>query len=168
MPAAIKHVYNANDKDNNAFGMGYGWRSNYNQLVYPFAADSSYYVWEDEDGTRHYFKNKSSGTYEDEINQGLILTTTGSGNEKYCITDKKDNKSYFDTDGRLRRISNNQATKSSVMVEYASGKQISRLTDGAGGSTISAGAAVRCRRSHFMGRGRPSWPRRASHTRAGT
>lgn len=132
MPAAIKHVYNANDKDNNAFGMGYGWRSNYNQLVYPFAADSSYYVWEDEDGTRHYFKNKSSGTYEDEINQGLILTTTGSGNEKYCITDKKNNKSYFDADGRLRRISNNQATKSSVTVEYASGKQISRLTDGAG------------------------------------
>ena len=132
MPAAIKHVYNANDKDNNAFGMGYGWRSNYNQLVYPFAADSSYYVWEDEDGTRHYFKNKSSGTYEDEINQGLILTTTGSGNEKYCITDKKDNKSYFDTDGRLRRISNNQATQSSITVDYASGKQISRLTDGAG------------------------------------
>ena len=132
MPVAIKHVYNANDKDNNAFGMGYGWRSNYNQLVYPFAADSSYYVWEDEDGTRHYFKNKSSGTYEDEINQGLILTTTGSGSEKYCITDKKDNKSYFDTDGRLRRISNNQATKSSITVDYASGKQISRLTDGAG------------------------------------
>ena len=132
MPAAIKHVYNANDKDNNAFGMGYGWRSSYNQLVYPFAADSSYYVWEDEDGTRHYFKNKSSGTYEDEINQGLTLTTTGSGDEKYCITDKKDNKSYFDTDGRLRRISNNQATQSSITVDYASGKQISRLTDGAG------------------------------------
>ncbi len=132
MPVAIKHVYNANDKDNNAFGMGYGWRSSYNQLVYPFAADSSYYVWEDEDGTRHYFKNKSSGTYEDEINQGLILTTTGSGNEKYCITDKKNNKSYFDTDGRLRRISNNQATQSSITVDYASGKQISRLTDGAG------------------------------------
>ena len=34
MPVAINHVYNANDKANNDFGMGYGWRSNYNQLVY--------------------------------------------------------------------------------------------------------------------------------------
>ena len=132
MPVAINHVYNANDKANNDFGMGYGWRSNYNQLVYQWSADSSYYVWEDEDATRHYFKYKSSGTYEDEVNVGLILTTTGSGTQKYCITDKNGNKSYFDTSGRLTKISNNQATSSSITITYSSGKRIASITDGVG------------------------------------
>lgn len=132
MPVSINHVYNANDKANNDFGMGYGWRSNYNQLVYQWSTNSSYYIWEDEDATRHYFKYKSSGTYEDEVNTGLILTTTGSGTTKYCITDKDNNKSYFDTSGRLTKISNNQATTSNITVTYSSGKRIASITDGAG------------------------------------
>lgn len=132
MPVAINHVYNANDKANNDFGMGYGWRSNYNQLVYQWSTDSSYYVWEDEDATRHYFKYKSSGTYEDETNPTLTLTTTGSGTTKYCITDKNGNKSYFDTNGRLTKINNNQAAVSSITITYSSGKQIASITDGAG------------------------------------
>lgn len=132
LPVSINHVYNANDKANNDFGMGYGWRSNYNQLVYQWSTNSSYYVWEDEDATRHYFKYKSSGTYEDEVNTGLILTTTGSGTTKYCITDKNSNKSYFDTSGRLTKISNNQATTSNITVTYSSGRRIASITDGAG------------------------------------
>lgn len=132
MPVAINHVYNANDKANNDFGMGYGWRSNYNQLVYQWSTDSSYYVWGDEDATRHYFKYKSSGTYEDETNPTLTLTTTGSGTTKYCITDKNGNKSYFDTSGRLTKINNNQASVSSITITYSSGKQIASITDGAG------------------------------------
>ena len=132
MPVAINHVYNANDKTNNDFGMGFGWRSNYNQLVYQWSADSSYYVWEDEDATRHYFKYKSANTYEDEVNPGLTLTTNGSGTQKYCITDKSGNKSYFDTSGRLTKISNNQATTSSISIAYSSGKRIASITDGSG------------------------------------
>ena len=132
MPVAINHIYNANDKGSNDFGMGYGWRSNYNQQVYQWSADSTYYIWEDEDATRHYFKYKSYGTYEDEVNTGLILTTTGSGTTKYCITDKNGNKSYFDTSGRLTQITNNQATSSSITISYKSGKLISSITDGAG------------------------------------
>lgn len=132
LPVSINHVYNANDKANNDFGMGYGWRSNYNQLVYQWSTNSSYYVWEDEDATRHYFKYKSSGTYEDEVNTGLILTTTGSGTTKYCITDKNNNKSYFDTSGRLTKMSNNQATTSNITATYSSGKRIASITDGAG------------------------------------
>lgn len=132
MPVSINHVYNANDKANNDFGMGYGWRSNYNQLVYRWSSNSSYYIWEDEDATRHYFKYKSSGTYEDEVNTGLILTTTGRGTTKYCITDKNNYKSYFDTSGRLTKISNNQATTSNITVTYSSGKRIASITDGAG------------------------------------
>ena len=34
MPVSISHIYNTNDSMNNDFGMGYGWRTNFNQLVY--------------------------------------------------------------------------------------------------------------------------------------
>ena len=134
MPVTVERIYNANDKDNNRFGMGYGWRTNFNQLVYQWSTDSSYYVWEDEDGTRQYFKYKSSGTYEDERGTGLILTTTGSGNSKYTITDRQNNKRTFDTNGRLYQIRNNQATVSTITVAYTttSGKLIDTVTDGAG------------------------------------
>ena len=33
MPVSISHIYNTNDSMNNDFGMGYGWRTNFNQLV---------------------------------------------------------------------------------------------------------------------------------------
>ncbi len=133
MPVSISHVYNANDKDNNGYGLGYGWRTNYNQRVYQWTEDSSYYVWEDQDGTRRYFKYSSSGTYKNEIDNTLVLITTGSGTEKYCITDKNNNKSYFDTSGRLSKISNYQQTISSINIAYSgSTNRITSITDGAG------------------------------------
>lgn len=73
MPVAIQHIYNANDKQDNPFGSGYGWRTNYNQLVYQWEADTSYYVWEDGDGTKHYFKYSSSNTYKDEDGLEMAL-----------------------------------------------------------------------------------------------
>lgn len=133
MPVSISHIYNVNDKDSNDFGMGYGWRTNYNQSVKQWEDDPTYYVWDDEDGTKHYFKYKSDSTYEDELGTGLILTTNGSGTTKFCITDKDNNKTYFDSNGRLSQISNYQATVSSILITYttSSGKLISTITDGA-------------------------------------
>ncbi len=131
MPVAITHTYNANDKDSNAANAGYGWRTNFNQRVYPFTQDSSYYVWEDGDGTRHYLKYKSTGVYEDELISGLTLTTTGSGLTKYCLTDKSGSKSYFTESGYLVQISNNQATASNIIVRY-SGATLSYVKDGVG------------------------------------
>ena len=145
MPVTINHVYNLNDvitpSDNNnsndtagnSFGMGIGWRTNYNQLVYNWSLDSDYYIWEDEDGTDHYFKQEN-GEYKDEDGLELTLTTNGSGNQKYCITDKNGNRRYFDTNGRLTKLENNQQTKSSISLSYTttSGKAISSITDGAG------------------------------------
>ena len=134
MPVSISHVYNANDSQNNKFGMGYGWRTNFNQLVYQWSEDSEYYVWEDSDGTKHYFKKVSSGKYEDEDGLEMTLTTTGSGISKYKIVDKNGNASYFDTEGRLTKQENNQATKSSISITYTSTSSnlISKITDGAG------------------------------------
>ena len=133
MPVSINHIYNANDNLNNSFGMGYGWRTNFNQRVYQWTTDTNYYVWEDSDGTDHYFY-KNGSIYKDEDGLELTLTTTGSGTEKYCITDKYNNKSYFDTYGRLTKQQNNQATPSSIIVTYTttSGYLISTITDGVG------------------------------------
>ena len=135
MPVSVTHIYNANDKDSNASFAGYGWRTNFNQRVYPFTQDTSYYIWADGDGTRHYLKYKSSGTYEDELIPGLILTTTGSGETKYCLTDKSGNKSYFTDGGYLVQISNNQATASNISVSY-DGVKLYRVRDGIGRTYI--------------------------------
>ncbi len=132
MPVAIKHIYNANDYSNNSFGVGNGWRTNYNQLVYQWSVDGTYYVWEDSDGTEHYFKHESGSTYKDEDGLELTLTVGSNGTQKYCITDKNGNTSYFDTDGRLTKIQNNQDDPSCITISYnGTAKQISTITDGA-------------------------------------
>lgn len=132
MPVSISAVYNANDKDTNAYGLGNGWRTNYNQCVEQVTISSTvYYRWEDEDGTRHYFKKKSTGLYEDELEPTRQLMDTGSGTEKYCITEKNGSKRYFDTSGRLTMLSNNQATVSNVTISYNAQNHISVITDGA-------------------------------------
>ena len=149
MPVSISHIYNlndvttpndqnnSNDTAGNAFGMGVGWRTNFNQLLYRWRLDGSdtdYYIWEDSDGTDHYFTADNAGTLRDEDGLELTLTTNGSGTETYCITDKQGNTTYFDASGRLTKISNNQATKSSIAVAYSAptGRQIASVTDGAG------------------------------------
>ena len=102
MPVSINAVYNANDKGNKAYGLGYGWRTNYNQRVEQITlGGTTYYRWEDEDGTRHYFMKKSAGLYVDELEPTRQLTDTGSGTKKFCITEKSGSKRYFDTSGRL-------------------------------------------------------------------
>ena len=140
MPVSISHVYNANDKSNNNYGLGHGWRTNYNQLVYQWTSPGedpiTYYVWEDQDGTRRYFYEDpdSSGTYINETDNTLKLTANGSGDKKYCIEDKDGNKSYFDSNGRLKEIHNNQKTVSKITIYYTSStsKHIDYITDGVG------------------------------------
>jgi YD repeat-containing protein len=138
MPVTISHVYNTNDSTENQFGMGNGWRTNFNQMVYHWDNDNAYgdyYVWEDSDGTDHYFYYESANTYKDEDGLELTLTTNGTETDaKYCITDKNGNASYFDICGRLTKQSNYQATKSSITITYttATGKLISTIIDGAG------------------------------------
>lgn len=140
MPVSISHVYNANDKSNNNYGLGHGWRTNYNQLVYQWTSPGedpiTYYVWEDQDGTRRYFYEDpdSSGTYINETDNTLKLTASGSGDKKYCIEDKDGNKSYFDSNGRLKEIHNNQKTVSKITIYYTSStsKHIDYITDGVG------------------------------------
>lgn len=89
MPVSINAVYNANDKRNKAYGLGYGWRTNYNQRVEQITlGGTTYYRWEDEDGTRHYFMKKSAGLYVDELEPTRQLTDTGSGT-KNSVSQKR-------------------------------------------------------------------------------
>ena len=146
MPVSISHVYNlndsvipedsnnSNDSGGNYFGMGNGWRTNFNQRVYQWNVEDGYYVWEDADGTDHYFtREEQNGPIKDEDGLELELKTNGSDDTKYTITDKQGNKSYFDTSGRLRKLENNQATPSSITVDYTTdtGSLIDKVTDGA-------------------------------------
>ena len=146
MPVSISHIYNANDAisvtDNNNsndtsgnfFGLGYGWRTNFHQRLYQWSLDSDYYVWEDADGTDHYFTADDEGVIKDEDGLELTLTVGSDGTSKYILTDKQGNTSHFDTYGRLRKQQNNQATKSSITITYTTGTGplISTITDGAG------------------------------------
>ena len=134
MPVSISHVYNANDNTNAAFGMGNGWRTNFNQSVYQWSKGNDYYVWEDSDGTAHYFKEDTSAKYIDEDGLGLTLKVINSENGKYSITDKKGNISYFDTNGRLTKQLKDQKEDSFIEITYTTetGKLIDTITDGVG------------------------------------
>ena len=143
MPVSINHVYNTNDSADNIFGLGHGWRTNFNQTVGVWSVDESYYFWEDGDGTKHYFKHETGSTYKDE--DGLELTLKVSNDaatvndrsgtpHNISITDKNGNASYFDSQGRLCKLENNQPTVSSITITYtdSTGKLISTITDGVG------------------------------------
>ncbi len=149
MPVSVGLTYNANDTFPNEYyvekGLGYGWRTNLNQRIYKWTADLDgdgtvedseyYYAWEDGDGTTHYFENVSTGVYTDEDGLGLTLNTSGSDTSMtWTITDKGDNVSYFDTQGRLYKQENNQEEKSSIQITYTADDsyRISTVTDGAG------------------------------------
>ena len=134
MPVSISHIYNANDSANNDFGLGYGWRTNYNQRAYKSTLanlDKEYYVWEDADGTDHYFYYDSKvGKYVDE--DGLELTMTLSNGLPEKITNKDGNTYHFDAKGRLKKLENNQSTPSKITIDYVNDtKRISKITDGA-------------------------------------
>ena len=141
MPVSISHIYNTNDSGTNDFGMGYGWKTNYHQIVEEVEAiddnnneltTNARYVWIDGDGTKHYFiYDETDKLYKDE--DGLELTLS-VGSSTYTITDKYGNTSNFDTKGRLTSLKNNQSTKSSITITYtdSTNMRILRITDGAG------------------------------------
>ena len=141
MPVTVSRVYNANDiyvekgvvKSRYDFGLGYGWRTNFHQRVGPMEGNSDYLFWEDADGTTHYFKEKTTGTYEAEYVYDLTLKNTGSGAETYELINKQGEITYFDAQGRLTKIQNNQKVKSSITVTYdGDSNRITSVTDGAG------------------------------------
>jgi len=140
MPVSISHTYNTNEAGQNIFGMGTGWRTNYNQRVYQWDEDSDYYIWEDGDGTQHYFERSYAGSSVFKDQDGLEMTLRINiserydypGAEKFYVADKYGNYRYFDANGRLISQVNNQKTKSFISITYGTNGYISTITDGAG------------------------------------
>ena len=100
-PVSISHYYNSCRSDKNDYNCGYGWKTSAHQKVTAREHGSdNYFVWEDGDGTEHFFKAPSSapynGTYDDCEGLGLKLTYDTDDDGRYIlIKDKSDNQMRF-------------------------------------------------------------------------
>ncbi len=124
--------------------VGQGWSLNVLQTVRPSSvyglsgtSASAYpYVYADSDGTEHYiYKDTSSGTtkYVDEDGLGLTLVLgTSSVNWKYRITDKADNKYYFNSVGNLYVIKDANGNEQLRATYDSTNKKIQTVKDAAG------------------------------------
>ncbi|MCL2462198.1 MAG: DNRLRE domain-containing protein, partial [Defluviitaleaceae bacterium] len=123
MPISVSHVFNTNDKDID-IGYGLGWRVNYAQSLQKVTLQNRdapvvYYELIDGDGTRHYYKQKSSNSneYINELDNNSKLTVSTS-EDKITIEDKGGNRMEFatstdKTQARLTKIldANGNATE---------------------------------------------------------
>ncbi|MDT8716244.1 DNRLRE domain-containing protein, partial [Clostridium sp. 19966] len=135
-PVGINHVYSSNDKDFN-IGYGDGWRLNYSQrFEYSTIGGVPYYVYTDDDGTRHYFKyDASSNEIKDELNLGLTLIK--EGNSTYTIKDKNNNAVNFWGVGDIRYIVDKDGNAVNFYYGNASNgtRILTSLVDGGGRTT---------------------------------
>ena len=92
LPISISRFYNSCYRNVNPFGAGMGWKLSPQKSLHKETIDSTtYYVYMDDDGTRHHFK-KTSGEWKDLSGMQLTLTL---GTNTATITDKGDNKMVF-------------------------------------------------------------------------
>ncbi|MGN0335846.1 MAG: DNRLRE domain-containing protein, partial [Lachnospiraceae bacterium] len=142
MPYSLSLVYNSshgdkyftNDGKNihsknfTNMKLGMGWKLSAQETVTAVTVQNlnttdTWLVYNDSDGTEHYFKQFSSGSsvYEDE--DGLNLTITKSGSD-FTMKDKQDNRKFF-KNGYLTKITD--ANENEVHIVY-NGKGISDNT----------------------------------------
>ncbi|MDD2519027.1 MAG: DUF6531 domain-containing protein, partial [Bacilli bacterium] len=89
-PVSVNHVFNTADAGTN-IGFGNGFRLNLSQSIYT-TGDATYpFIYVDEDGTKHWFKQMSDHCVDEE-NLGLKIHGTPS---EYRLIDKAGNISYF-------------------------------------------------------------------------
>ncbi len=122
LPFNISHVYNSTDSNTN-FGFGSGWRLNLNQRVY---SDLGGFIYEDADGTRHFFQSVGSGEYIDTSGLGLKII---SGYTPKMV-DKMGNERYFsNSGGYLTTYRDSNSNDNSIL---SNGYKVSSIKDGAG------------------------------------
>jgi hypothetical protein len=83
MPVSINHVYNSADAkawDWSRQWMGAGWSMNVTQRVYwQTIGGTNYWVFADEDATKHYFVDNGSNELKDELNLGYTFIKEPTG-----------------------------------------------------------------------------------------
>jgi RHS repeat-associated protein len=131
MPVTIKHVFNSNEK-NTGIKYGLGWRLNLSQrLVLQVIDGREYYVYTDEDGTKHYLvKNTTSNIYEDESGLNITMTIDSSTTwERFKLKDKGGNELSFSSTGYLTVIKDNNGNIISLVY---TGTILNSVVDGIG------------------------------------
>ena len=150
MPFEISHIYNSafsnqfftassdiNTKNYNNMRVGKGWKLNIQEtIVEKTISGKNHLIYNDSDGTEHYFPLDSGSTYKDE--DGLKLTITKSTSPlKYTMTDEKGNQKIFyngylssiiDANGNAIHILYNDAEYSTTEAWYADTGSTNRIT----------------------------------------
>ena len=115
---ALRHIYNSATSgiefSNNEAGgihtcdytsmqVGVGWKLSAQQTVVECkVGDETYLVYNDEDGTEHYFSKTATNTYEDEDGLGLkIVKSTSGWNATYTMTDTNGDNTWVFYNGYL-------------------------------------------------------------------
>ena len=137
-PVSITHYYNSCLSSSNSYNCGYGWKTNAHQRVTLVTHNSTnYFVWEDGDGTEHFFKWSGSQPYKDCEGMDLELTYNSSG--KYIIiSDREHNQTRFEVleTGLAWMSINRDACDNRTTYSYVKGYEkagrIDKITDPAG------------------------------------
>ena len=118
-PLNVIAYYNGNYKARNR-GIGLGWNLNINQYVHwregsKFVDGKKHLMYEDADGTQHYYKDDGKGVYKDEDMESENQITIGIY-ERYWFDfkDKNNKHMWFNTSGQLTKI----ADKNGNWVEF--------------------------------------------------
>ena len=135
-PFSLAHIYNdaysasyftstGTDINTVAFSnmsFGRGWKLNVQEtIVQKVLGSTTYYVYNDSDGTEHYFKSEN-GTYIDEDGLGLTLTVSGT---TYTLEDKQGNQKIFSS-GILTKIRDENGNAINMVYENSQLKRITR------------------------------------------
>ena len=123
---ALRHIYNSATSgiefSNNEAGgihtcdytsmqVGVGWKLSAQQTVVECkVGNETYLVYNDEDGTEHYFSKTATNTYEDEDGLGLkIVKSTSGGNTIYTMTDMDKYHTWVFHNGYLISVTDNNS-----------------------------------------------------------
>ena len=123
---ALRHIYNSATSgiefSNNEAGgihtcdytsmqVGVGWKLSAQQTVVECkVGDETYLVYNDEDGTEHYFSKTATNTYEDEDGLSLkIVKSTSGGNTIYTMTDMDKYHTWVFHNGYLISVTDNNS-----------------------------------------------------------
>lgn len=145
MPVSVTHYYNSCDADQDEFGLGYGWRTNFHQTLHKaYINEEIMYVYTDGDGTEHWFEVDEDDSTQYVDMSGLNLTLTVGDDNKITITDKSDGRMVFpaipdtptaatpETDKVLiQQIADAVGNQISITHEPEKDLQIKSITDGA-------------------------------------
>lgn len=145
LPLNISLIYNSNKENTKFVFPGNQFQTNYNIFVRKETGELwnngyKYYL-NDSDGTKHWFyfekSSDTKGKDEDGLGYTIEVFKIGSNTTEpkagYIITDKDENKMYFDYYGALLRIENASKIAATLSYEPFNGSvRLKNIKDGAG------------------------------------